>query len=99
MRLGEDPVRRVLITGSRDWQDQRAVWDALNEQLTEAQMVGEGICVVHGNATGADTWAHDWVIALGDHRRAIVEPYPADWNRHCDENCFHKPRFRDGKRY
>lgn len=50
-------MHRVLVTGSRNWTDQDAVFIALQEQF--------GNCIqgflVHGNCpTGADRFADDW---------------------------------------
>lgn len=42
-------MRRVLVTGSRDWVDQTVVWSALNSEL---QQFPEGIIVVHGVVGG-----------------------------------------------
>lgn len=50
---------RILVTGSRDWLDQNAVWVALDEAY-ENHVRGEIFLVVHGGAKGADTMARAW---------------------------------------
>ena len=75
-------TRRVLVTGSRDWTDDR-VWLALDDQLRIAQENNEPLMVVHGAARGADTLAHEWVLthqAFGDD--VDEDPHSADWNRY-----------------
>lgn len=54
---------RILVTGSRSWQDRQAVWDALDEVV--AAHPGEPVTVVHGGAQGADTIAEHWVNCAG----------------------------------
>jgi hypothetical protein len=50
-------VKRILITGGRDWKDSNLIRQALLEN-------GPGI-VVHGACRGADTLANDAAQALG----------------------------------
>jgi hypothetical protein len=67
-------TRRILITGSRDWTDYDAIFDALK---ASKDYLGE-ITVVHGGASGADSTAG--IIA---HRLGLkVEVHPADWEKH-----------------
>lgn len=63
---------RVLVTGSRTWQDRAAVIDALDRLLS----IDGALIIVHGNARGADRMAHNWAL---DQRWAIPEPHLADW--------------------
>lgn len=67
---------RVLITGSRTWED----WGAIGGALTDAAGDRDpgSIVLVHGTAAGADTMA---AIDAGG-RGWTIEPHPADWNRH-----------------
>lgn len=59
---------RIMVSGSRDWVDVRAIREALAEY-------GESDVLIHGAAPGADTLAEqNWVGA--------VERFPADWNRY-----------------
>lgn len=71
-------MKRLLVTGSRDWAD----WVALNEALWAARLslgVAERIVLVHGAALGVDQmanliWTRDWGLD--------AEPHPADWMTH-----------------
>lgn len=66
---------RVLVTGSRDWSDQGAVWAALAEAV-HAIPVDQELTIVHGAClTGADAIAHEWARGYG----ATIEAHPADW--------------------
>lgn len=78
---------RVLVTGSRDWQDYSAVFNAIEIAIDEARAAGRtDVVVVHGQCpTGADWCAGEYCedqcawwegvgIALSE------EPHPADWS-------------------
>lgn len=72
---------RVLVTGSRDWPDQAAVWAALDKVL---KTVGSGfLIIVHGGAEGADRMAMAWV--RGKRRDGELniyhEMHPVQWNQ------------------
>lgn len=82
---------RVLVTGSRDWEDRFVVARALNEVCDEFDLNFEPdeygntmpddrkITVVHGDCpTGADFFATDW--CLGNF--FVPETHPADWKEH-----------------
>lgn len=84
---------RILVTGSRDWGDHRAVIVALEEIAREHNLCYEPdeygntlpdpskMTVVHGACpTGADMWADEWAITNCDMR--LVERHPADWDKH-----------------
>ncbi len=69
---------RVIVCGSRDFQDQDYVWRALSDLYgTECEWgTGHEFTVVHGNCpTGADHFAELWC------KRNGVEPvhFDADW--------------------
>ena len=59
---------RVLVTGSRDWQDRLAIQDALT--------ACGATFVVHGDAKGADWIANEVAKSLG----LDVARFPANWN-------------------
>lgn len=67
-------MRRVLITGSRDWTDATAVWNALK---AIQEYLDEPIIVVHGGARGADSIAGSIAKRLG----MEVEVHLPDWDR------------------
>ncbi|ATN88129.1 hypothetical protein SEA_CINDARADIX_56 [Mycobacterium phage Cindaradix] len=71
-------MRRVLVTGSRDWMDRHAVWNTLQAELDRHP---DGIVVVHGAARGADDIADRWawgMLQMG--YRVEPEDHPADWD-------------------
>lgn len=65
-------MKRILVTGSRDWAD----WESIREVLEEYRY-GDFV-LVHGGARGADSVAEriwlDWGLP--------VERHPADWETH-----------------
>lgn len=63
--------RRVLITGSRDWSDTRAIHDALDAYAEPGDTVVSGAC-----PTGADAIAETYWRTRGP-----VERHPADWSK------------------
>jgi hypothetical protein len=73
---------RVIVTGSRDWPDDSAVFFTLYDALRQARWIGEVLDVIHGGCpTGADAYAAGWcAIArkLGYPVNEIV--YEADWS-------------------
>lgn len=75
---------RVLVTGSRDWTDVRAIELALMEQDPCAEHddcfdPSHLITVVHGHCpTGADAIADRFAQQWG----VTVERHPADWDTH-----------------
>lgn len=67
-------MRRVLVTGSRNYDDKSNLFDALADQYEP------GMIVVHGGARGADTIACEWVKkmqSLG--YQVTAEVHQADW--------------------
>jgi hypothetical protein len=71
--VGQHETVRILITGSRSWDDRTALWAALDEVALEHRVV-----VVHGAASGADKLAVEWVDNVG----AEDEPHPPDYTAH-----------------
>jgi hypothetical protein len=68
---------RILITGSRTWDDEALIWASMR-RVIEAYPLGEQVTVVHGDAPGADSIAARCAIRDGH----IVEAHPADWDRY-----------------
>lgn len=69
---------RILVTGSRDWQDARVIGQWLDyyyhQVLEPAHLV-----VVHGGCpTGADKMADSWARTQG----LSIEAHPAQWGVH-----------------
>lgn len=70
-----DGVFRVIVAGSRDFNDYNLLSITLDRLL---QNVQEKIVVVCGEARGADTLGKRYAEARGYY----VDSYPADWNRY-----------------
>ena len=65
---------RVLITGSRHWNDEATML----ARFRELDGTMEEVTIVHGNAAGADHMAGVLAMVL----MFKVEVYPADWQHH-----------------
>jgi hypothetical protein len=65
---------RILVTGSRDWEDRELIWHTLNELVSDSV----GHFLVHGDCpTSADRMADEWAACQPD---IIVEKYRAGWD-------------------
>jgi hypothetical protein len=69
---------RVLITGSREWQDRDVIRQALLSIASVHGIPAHNVTVVHGAARGADRIAAEEAAHLG----MVVEAHPADWDTH-----------------
>lgn len=72
---------RVLVTGSRTWDDEMAIGYVLSEILFHNRTM----VLVHGACpTGADKIADEWAAARNQFPAmpVTVERHPADWERH-----------------
>lgn len=72
---------RVLVTGSRAWDDEGAIQFALSEILFH----NRSMVLVHGDCPkGADRIADEWAAARNQFpaRPVVVERHPADWEKH-----------------
>ena len=65
--------RRLLITGSRDWDDT----EAIKRELDAAWMAGFNVLVSGACPTGADRLCEQW----WEYRGLEVERYPAMWRK------------------
>jgi hypothetical protein len=76
-----DPYR-ILITGSRTWDDRDFIWNVLDTLLAE---LGD-VTVVHGACgKGADLIAQGWVrhkMVTDPAARVRAERHPADWQQY-----------------
>lgn len=88
-------MRRVLVTGSRDLDDEATVFEALWHQARVAGGLDK-LTVIHGAAAGADSIAAEWCKSWPE---VTEESVPANWTRPCTGNCFHKERYKNGERY
>ena len=67
---------RILITGSREWWDHRAITTILDRMYCFNPLV-----IVHGGARGADSIARDWVEDWESfHQDLTQEIHLADWD-------------------
>lgn len=82
---------RILVTGSRDWDDRLTIYRALNSVCEAADLLyppdqygntlpdPSKFVVVHGACpTGADRIADDWCVG----NFFLAEEHPADWETH-----------------
>lgn len=69
---------RILITGSRNWEDREAIRQALIKAGQAAGVHPQAVTVVHGGARGADRIAGELAREFG----CSVEVHRADWERY-----------------
>jgi YspA, cpYpsA-related SLOG family len=65
--------RRVLVTGSRTWEDERTIRDALRLHYAAGAILVSGACPRGADAVAERIWA-EW--------GGQVERHPADWQRY-----------------
>lgn len=70
-------VERILVTGSRDWEDELMIRYALKQYLPPADQWFVPT-VMHGACRGADKIAAAQALDLG----FVVQDFPADWKTH-----------------
>jgi len=63
---------RLLVCGSRHWDDEDTIYRVLDD-LTAGHV---DVVVIEGEAPGADTMARSWAAGRG----VPFDPYPADWD-------------------
>jgi len=68
-------IFKILICGSRDWEDRYAILRRIRELLEEH---GNDITIISGAARGADRIAASWCKTLGVN---LIEVH-ADWKRY-----------------
>jgi hypothetical protein len=70
-------MTRIIVTGSRSWTDEQAVWDALDQATAGHDPAN--LVIVHGDCrTGADRYAITWAAV----RRVSHEAFFANWAQH-----------------
>lgn len=67
---------RILVTGSRDWEDRLTIYRALNE--ARGNVPHDQIILVHGGARGVDYFAK----AYAEVADWGIEEHLADWDKH-----------------
>lgn len=95
MPTGSGVRRRLLVTGSRRWDDREVIAAELRRVWQEwdcdpTAVLREGECP----AGGADLIAKEIWTAMG----LDVVPVPADFES-CDDRCYHRPQTRNGRNY
>lgn len=75
--MGESPTpgsifMKILVCGGRDYDDQDWAFQVLDMIHEENPIT----CVVHGDATGADSFGQTWARATDG---VVEKPYPAKW--------------------
>lgn len=73
-------TRRVLVCGSRHWEDVWIVQSTLEGLYWRHKRENRGpMIVIEGGAIGADFMAASWANYKTD-LEVVLEEYPADWN-------------------
>jgi hypothetical protein len=72
---------RILITGSRKWDDFDMIREALTEHTSHISDMST-VTLVHGGAVGADSMAGHLAEQMG----MVVEKHPANWDS-CGPDC------------
>ena len=80
---------RILVTGSRDFTD----WRAITIALTETADGDRNVTLVQGCAKGTDFLAAQAARKMGWQ----VEDHPADWNAPCRDTCGKRDHRRPGR--
>lgn len=70
-------MKRLLVTGSRDWEDVIEIQQEINKAVN---YLGSKVVLVHGDCpTGADKIAENWFTFAYPWP---IEAYPADWDQY-----------------
>ena len=67
---------RLLVCGSRKWQDKEAIFTILD--LFKASLNKEELIIIEGQCYGADLIAEEWAIS----RNVPFEGKPAEWSKY-----------------
>jgi hypothetical protein len=68
-------MKRLLVTGSRDWTNEAKVAFELGQAVAELSTGGEQVMIVHGGASGVDSMVHELARTYG----IPTEVHPAPW--------------------
>lgn len=78
---------RLLVTGSRSWNDRYAIASHLDDLVAAARDRGDSVLVIHGDAQGVDRIARDIARERKSQGFPIDEhAMPAKWDR-CAHDC------------
>lgn len=69
--MQQNAIKKILVTGSRDWSDITSVIEAL-------KIYDKSTILVHGNCRGADIIC----AVVGETLGFEIRPYHADWDAH-----------------
>lgn len=69
------PERRLLVCGSREWDDRWTMFNVLDAYLTNCTVEGVHLMIIEGGAPGADQMAKAWA----QDRRVPYWEFPARW--------------------
>lgn len=67
---------KVILCGSRDWDDQHPIFLTIAGLKAMCEAIGEELVIVHGAQRGADSIAGEIGTSLG----IRVIPVPAEWD-------------------
>ena len=67
---------KILVCGGIDFKDKHCVFETLS--ALDTLHFPHKFHVIHGDATGADSFANEWAESNG----CTVVPCPADWDTH-----------------
>lgn len=88
----------ILVTGSRELKNRKFVEAQLDLHLN---LHGRVDLVVGDCPTGADLfafeWAHSQLLKYDDVSPVTYRIFAADWDRRCDQNCYHPKKFKPVK--
>lgn len=66
---------KVMVTGSRGWADEDAIYDALDRLLDRARERGDEFELLHGGAEGADIIGYWWALDRDVVARSFLPDY------------------------
>lgn len=69
---------KILVCGSRDWADAKAITDTLDAYRAQDVAKGWTTVIIQGGASGADAIADGWARGVG----VVSLTFPADWPTH-----------------
>jgi hypothetical protein len=83
----ENKKHKILVTGGRDYQNKKDVYERLYYYCNTNDLHPSSVCIIHGGChekhdrnklTGADRWADEWARE----NSSDLDVYYADWETH-----------------